>query len=121
MLSVQRLKELFSTLRFRLVLWITLVVFLMVFITNIALREIEQRTLRHEYDSFLEESLKEVHGIFDTFSQRIDQQENPAVKEKIKETFYLVLKDKVRANEHRTWFLQLYNDKNQLLWSSINA
>ena len=30
MLSVQRLRELFSSLRFRLVLWITLVVFVMV-------------------------------------------------------------------------------------------
>ena len=38
-----RLREIFSTLRFRLVLWITLVVFMMVVITNIAVREVEQR------------------------------------------------------------------------------
>ena len=45
MLSVQRLRELFSTLRFRLVLWITLVVFVMVLVTNFGVREVEQRRL----------------------------------------------------------------------------
>jgi hypothetical protein len=52
MLSVQRLRELFSSLRFRLVLWITLVVFLMVVVTYITVRAVEQQTLRAGYDQF---------------------------------------------------------------------
>ena len=61
MLSVQRLRELFSTLRFRLVVWITLVVFVMVVVTNIAVREVEQHALQNNYDQFLQDSLEDVH------------------------------------------------------------
>ena len=59
--SVRRLREIFSTLRFRLVLWITLVVFLMVVVTNITVREVEQRALAQSYDQFLIDSLEDIH------------------------------------------------------------
>ena len=61
MLSVQRVREFCSTLRFRLVLWITLVVFVMVVVTNITVREVEQQALRQSYDQFLRDSLEDVN------------------------------------------------------------
>ncbi|MBI1830693.1 MAG: HAMP domain-containing protein [Planctomycetes bacterium] len=109
MLSAQRLKELFSTLRFRLVLWITLVVFVMVVVTNIAVREVEQRTLRSGYDQFLKDSLEEVNVLVaDIASDQRQQMDAP-------------LKKKVKDNAYRTWFLQLYDENKKVLWGSDNA
>jgi heavy metal sensor kinase len=109
MLFVHRLRELFSTLRFRLVLWITLVVFVMVVITNIAVREVEQRTLRSGYDQFLKDSLEEVNVSVGKF-----EPEN-------KEQLYTALREKVKENEYRTWFLELYDENKKLFWGSGNA
>jgi heavy metal sensor kinase len=109
MLSVVRLREFVSTLRFRLVLWITLVVFVMVVVTNIAVREIEQRTLRSGYDQFLKDSLEEVNiSVAEYETENRDQ-------------LYAALKKKVKDNEYRSWFLQLYDDNKNLLWGSANA
>src|SRR5689334_11597619 len=101
MFSVQRLKEFFSTLRVRLVLWITLIVFLMDSGTNIAVREVEQRLLQQNYDQFLEDSLREV--------QLLVAQADPAEPEKLD----VDLKNKVGAYENRSWFVQIFNDKKQ--------
>src|SRR6266542_2501581 len=99
MFSVQRIKELSATLRFRLVIWITLVVFLMVVITNITVRAIEQHTVRQEYDQFLRESLAEVDAtVAEVPADQLDAE----------------LKKKVRANAYHTWFLQLFNSKQQV-------
>ena len=106
---VRRIRELFSTLRFRLVLWITLVVFVMVLVTNITVRAIEQETLRSGYDQFLKDSVEEVNNSVAEFE--------PQNKERL----YAALREKVRANEYRSWFLQLYDDKNLPAWSSVNA
>src|ERR1017187_4531039 len=107
MLSVQRLRELFSTLRFRLVLWITLVVFLMVVVTNIAVREMEQRALTHSYDQFLRDSLEDV----DLTVNRLESAEQ----------LFEELSDKVKANKNRSWFLQLFNQKKGKIWFSDDA
>ena len=122
MLSVGRLRELFSTLRFRLVMWITLVVFALVLVTNFGIREIELRTLRNSYDEFLKASVEEVSNTISKFELRM---KTPgltlAQREKSREFYFNGLRDKVRANEHRTWFLQLYNNHDKLIWSSTNA
>ena len=56
-----RLRDILYTLRFRLVFWTTLVVFLMVVATNIAVREVEQNALVHSYDQFLLDSMEDVN------------------------------------------------------------
>jgi heavy metal sensor kinase len=108
MLSVHRFRELFSTLRFRLVLWITLVVFVMVVVTNITVSELEQQALRQGYDQFLRDSLEEVNVTVAKFEPDKEQLEK-------------ALLEKVKDNEYRTWFLQLYDEKKDLRWGSGNA
>ena len=108
MLSVHRFRELFSTLRFRLVMWITLVVFVMVLVTNITVSELEQQALRQGYDQFLRDSLEEVNVAVAKFEPDKEQLEK-------------ALLEKVKDNEYRTWFLQLYDEKKDLYWSSGNA
>jgi two-component system, OmpR family, heavy metal sensor histidine kinase CusS len=109
MLSVQRVREFCSTLRFRLVLWITLIVFFMVVIQNIAIREIEQRILRHRYDEFLQESMEEVSELVNRF-EPVDEARLVAA-----------LAEKRRSYEHRSWFVQVYDERGKLIWSSANA
>ncbi len=104
-----RLKEIFSTLRFRLVVWITLVVFIMVVATNIAVREMEQRALVHSYDQFLVDSLEDVHLSVLRLGANHPRR------------LLAELSDKVKANKNRSWFLQLYDAKKQLIWSSDDA
>src|SRR5436853_7719559 len=107
MLSVQRAKELTATLRFRLVLWITLIVFLMVVVTNIAVREVEQRALQNSYDQFLQDSLEDVRLI-------VARAETDQALER-------ELEEKVAAYYHRSWFLQLFSEKKQPTFTSKNA
>src|SRR2546421_6151192 len=109
MLSVQRLKEISSTIRFRLVLWITLIVFLMVLATNLAVREVVQSSLHYEYDQFLENSLKEVQMSVKAYY--------PADKQKL----FAVLEDKARAYHFRGWFVQLFDEGQHMLWMSKGA
>src|ERR1019366_1823435 len=110
MLSVRRLRELFSSLRSRLVIWITLVVFAMVLVTNIGIREVEMRTLRHSYDQFLIASLEEVNNTLIKYDQRMHQTLTPEQRKRARDFYQGVWKDKVRANEHRAWFLQLFDE-----------
>jgi signal transduction histidine kinase len=121
MLSVRRLRELFSSLRSRLVIWITLVVFAMVLVTNIGIREVEMRTLRHSYDQFLIASLEEVNNTIIKYDQRMHQTLTPEQRKRARDFYQGVWKDKVRANEHRAWFLQLFDEDKKLIWSSENA
>jgi two-component system heavy metal sensor histidine kinase CusS len=106
---VQRIREFSSTLRFRLVLWITLVVFIMVIATNLMVRGIEQSALRAMYDEFLFESLEEIS----TTVAKSDQ----ARLEGLDEMFL----EKVVEYEYRSWFLQIYEGNDRLIWSSDNA
>jgi two-component system, OmpR family, heavy metal sensor histidine kinase CusS len=108
MLSVPRAREMFSTLRFRLVLWITLVVFLMVVGTNIAVRELEQRALQQSYDQFLVDSMEDVQLTVARFDP-----EGQLDREK--------LEDRVAAYYHRSWFLQLFDKDKHPIFTSKNA
>jgi signal transduction histidine kinase len=119
MLSVRRLREFFSTLRFRLVLWITLVVFAMVLVTNIGIREVEMRTLRHSYDQFLIASLNEVDNSIHNYDRRMH--DNPEERAVYRDRFYGLWGAKVRANEHRAFFLQIFGQDRKLIWTSANA
>ncbi len=109
MFSVQRIREFFSTLRMRLVLWTALIVFLMDSGTNVIVREVEHRLLQQNYDEFLLKSLDEV--------DQLVAKADPANPEHLFEE----LKSQVSANENRSWFLQLFDDKKHSLWASRNA
>jgi two-component system, OmpR family, heavy metal sensor histidine kinase CusS len=106
---VQRAKEFTSTLRFRLVLWVTLVVFVMVIVTNLMVRGIEQNALRSMYDQFLRDSLEEV-GVTIAKAEPVGAQR-----------LEKALEDKVLEYEYRSWFLQIYDGKKHLLWKSDNS
>lgn len=105
---VQQAKEFTATLRFRLVLWITVVVFAMVVVTNVAVREVAQFALAGSYDQFLIDSLEDVHSTV----QRYDPDE--------KEQLFEELTAKVRANRNRNWFLQIFDEKKGVIWSSAD-
>jgi len=109
MFSVQRVKELFSTLRFRIVMWITFVVTVMVFAVNVGVREIEYRALRLSYDDFLAQEVEEISGAV-TKSQSGE-----------KEKLFGFLKEKVKENEYRSLFVQIFDNKGGLFWASNNA
>jgi signal transduction histidine kinase len=109
MLSVQRLREFTSTLRFRLALWITIVVFLTVAVKNIAVREVEHYLLRHSYDEFLKESVEEVNLLLN----------KPGLENA--EPLQAALAEKVRGNESHSWFLQIYDQHGRLIFGSNNA
>lgn len=107
--SVQRIRETLSTLRFRIVLLIIILVSVMVLIQYVAMREIEQRILRHSYDEFLQESLSEVQSLIAKFE--------PSERDQLFEA----LKDKRKTYEHRSWFLEVFDNKGQIIWASANA
>src|SRR4051794_39220586 len=108
MLFVRRIREFLSTLRFRLVMWITLVVSCMVGFTYFTIGSVEQQTLRAGYDQFLKDSIEDVQAIV------LDHAENMA-------QLQTALQKKVKDNESRTWFVEIFDDKKNLIWHSINS
>jgi len=109
MFIVGTIRELFSTLRFRIVLWITVVVFVMVLAMNTGVREIEHRALRHGYDDFLVDTLEEISLIVARFES------------KDRDQLFAILKEKIKENEYRSLFIQLFDEKSILIWGSSNA
>jgi signal transduction histidine kinase len=109
MFSVRRIKELGSTLRFRIVLWITFVVAIMVVGLNTGVREIEHRTLRAGYDDYLTDTVEQIGALVaSTPTEETNQLIN-------------LLKDKAKDNEYRSLFLQVFDERQTLIWGSANA
>jgi signal transduction histidine kinase len=109
MYSVRRFRELASTLRFRIVLWITFVVGIMVAGLNTGVREIEHRTLRAGYDDYLADTVQQIGALVASTPM---EEEDELIN---------LLKDKAKDNEYRSLFLQLFDDKQSLIWASANA
>jgi two-component system, OmpR family, heavy metal sensor histidine kinase CusS len=109
MFSVQRIREFFSTLRMRLVLWTALIVFLMDSGTNIIVREVEHRLLQQNYDGFLLKSLDDVNQLV--------ANADPANPDQLDAE----LRSQVSANESRSWFLQIFDAKKRASFTSRNA
>lgn len=105
---MRRIRELFSTLRVRLVAWIIVIVVLMVVLTNLTVREVEQESLRANYDDFLKVTLDDVGGFL-------------ASKAELPLTFDAILREKRKVYEYRNWFLTIFDVDHQLIWSSENA
>lgn len=108
MFSGRPVKELFYTLRFRLVIWVAVIVLLMEIITNIAVSQIEERTLQHDYDLYLEESMEIVHNVVIKY---LPHQNEQMIAE---------LREKMRGNEHRGLFLQIFDAGEQPIYASAN-
>src|SRR3712207_3649824 len=90
-----RLKGFTQTLRFRLTAWLTAVVFCMVVITSLAVREVVHRALLYEFDQLLVDDTVEV-GL--------------AVKKFYPDARQLAaaLEDKVQGHSYRDWFVQMF-------------
>ena len=76
---------------------------------NTGVRAIEHRTLRTGYDDYLADTVEQVGALVAS---------TPA-----EETNHLIdlLKDKAKDNEYRSLFLQVFDDKQTLIWGSANA
>lgn len=108
MFSGRPARELFYTLRFRLVIWVAVIVLLMEIITNIAVSQIEERTLQHDYDLYLEESMEIVHNVVIKY---LPHQNELMIAE---------LREKMRGNEHRGLFLQIFDAGEHPIYASAN-
>lgn len=103
-----RLKEFFGTLRFRLTLWNTAVVLAMVIVTLWGAREGLRFILWHEADSQLIEDAREISATYD--------QLYPDLRE-IQAEFEL----KAQAHKHRGLHIRIFDENQQVLWTSSNA
>lgn len=102
-------RELFRTLRFRLTLWVTVVVTLMVALTLLAVRQVALGRLQEDFDEVLVEDTTEI-GL--------------AVKELYPREFdrlVQALERRVIGHAHRGWFVELYDARHRLLWASPNV
>lgn len=102
------LKEVFGTLRFRLTLWNTAVVLLMVVVTLWGVREGLRLTLLHEADNQLKVDATEIRLTIEQLypdQQRIHDE----------------LDRKAISHVNKSFFIRLYDSRNVLLWSSIDA
>jgi heavy metal sensor kinase len=108
-----RLKDSFSTLRVRLLVWVTAVVLVMMTVTMVFVRVVVQRALLEEFDRlFVEESA----GVAQAVAQDYPNQ---------KEQMFLVLQGKLdvlaKREWFREWFIELFAADGRKLWTSHNV
>jgi heavy metal sensor kinase len=106
-----RLKGLFSTLRFRLLAWVTVVVLVMVVVTMVTVREVVHRTLLLR---FSEELAVEATRVADAVKEYPDR--NRLVTQ---------LQDQVQAlsgrEYFREWFVELFAPDGTHYWATANV
>ncbi|MDB5385290.1 MAG: histidine kinase [Planctomycetaceae bacterium] len=103
-----RIRELVGSLRFRLTLWNTATVLMMVLFTLWAVREGLRFSLRHEADEQLVEDADEVRLIFERFYPDM---------EPIQDELNL----KAISHTHRGFYVRLFDENRELRWTSKNA
>lgn len=101
-----RLRDLFLTLRFRLVLWVTLVVFVIVTITMVAIGQVVRRSLLTEFDALLRRDLVELRQMLR------EHPEGPALFERLQHW--------VDENED-VGFVEIRQARGGLVWRSSAA
>ena len=104
-----RLLEMIGSLRFRLTLWNMATLLAMVLFTLWAVREGLRFTLRREADEQLMEDANEARLIFESLY--------PDGLEQIKSELNL----KATTHTHRGFYARLYNEHQELVWTSSNA
>jgi two-component system, OmpR family, heavy metal sensor histidine kinase CusS len=107
-----RLRDLFATLRFQLLAWVTLVVLVTVAVTMVTVREVVHRALLFEFSRLLDE---EADGVAHSVKQYY-----PDEQAQLEQT----LKNKVTALSQREWFREwfvvIYSADGRPIWSSPN-
>jgi heavy metal sensor kinase len=104
----RQLSELFQTLRFRLTLWITLVVTLMVVLTMLTVRAVVLQRLQADFDQVLIENTKDISPLINQFHTKLRRLAQE-------------LDSKVHLHSDRGLFLQIFGADKHLLWSSTNV
>jgi heavy metal sensor kinase len=102
-----RFSGILSTLRFRLMAWVTLVVFLIVVVSMVAVRQVVGTRLLAEFDQRLLEDEREVRQILT--SEGLDSK---ALKN---------LAEMAEVQSYRDWFLQIQDASGKVLWRSAPA
>jgi heavy metal sensor kinase len=107
-----RLKDLFSTLRFQLLLWVTVVVLVMVVVTMVTVRIVVHRALLFEFSRLL---VEEADGVVTAVEQNYP--DTPQLSQ--------TLRNKVEALSRREWFrewfIEVYTGDGRLFWASPNV
>src|SRR5262245_15356335 len=103
-----RLKDVLTTLRFRLAAWVTLIVLLVVSIAMIVVWQLVKSTLVEEFDRRLEQDVSEVRLALKQFAADKSQ-------------FYALIDRKAAMHVHVGWFVQLFDPQGKHLWSSNSA
>jgi len=102
-----RIKSMFKTLRFRLMLWNISVVLISVFLTLLALRTSFRVTILRETDQLLREDAIEIQLAADAMHPDIK-----AIRAEIERH--------TASHKHRGLFIQMYDKKNKLVFSSLD-
>lgn len=102
-----RIKSLFKTLRFRLMLWNVSVVLVSVILTLLALRTSFRVTLLRETDQLLREDATEIALAADAMHPDLN-----AIRAEIERH--------TASHKHRGLFIQLYNKNEELVFSSLD-
>jgi heavy metal sensor kinase len=105
-----RLRDLFSTLRIRLLAWVTLVVLVMVGVTIVTVREVSHRALLFEFSRLLDE---EADGV----AQAV-QQYYPDHTQQLDEALEAKAEVLSRREWFREWYVTLYDADGGRFWSS---
>jgi signal transduction histidine kinase len=104
-----RLKSIVQTLRFRLTAWVALVVFLVVSVTMLSVREVVLRTIRAEFDQRLQTDMVDVRlAVKEYFPQKVA-------------AFQSAMNLKGLGHLHVDWFVELFDAQGMVLWKSPNA
>lgn len=101
-----RFREIFLTLRFRLILWVTLIVFVLVTLSMVVIGQVVRRSLLFEFDALLRKDL---------FELRLFLREKPETPR-----LFSQLQHWVEENE-QVGFVQLYYPSGELAWKSAGA
>ncbi|MCA9073220.1 MAG: HAMP domain-containing histidine kinase [Planctomycetaceae bacterium] len=115
-----RLNNLTKTLRFRITVWNVVVIVLTAVATLIGVRHGVQLAILQEMDQILIEDLYEIEYKLADANTNVSDVKSAAQSPKRTATRQLLedLNRKARGHEHHGWFVQLRDEKNQLLWAS---
>jgi heavy metal sensor kinase len=98
-------------LRFRLLVWVTVVVFVMVVVTMVTVREVVHRALLFEFNRLL---VEEADGVATAVQQAYpDEQLFPALQKKVEALS--------QREWFREWFIEIYTADGRLIWESRNV
>jgi signal transduction histidine kinase len=108
-----RHKGLFSTLRFRLLAWVTVVVLVMVVVTMVTVREVVHRFLLSEFSRLLTDEAKTVAKAVKDYY--------PDDKGALDVALTRQVETLAGREWFRGWFIELYTPTGKLYWSTQNV